>query len=331
MEKSRAICYNATSLVCYREYRLSDPLAEIIAVMRPGPPLSKVVTGSGVWRVDRPAGGEPFYCVVVEGSARLSVRGGPAVTLEQGDFALIPASCGFTMSSLAAAAPDDEMQWTITVRDTETRHGNPQGPADVRLLIGHFVFGSPDSDLLVSLLPQFLHVRGDMRLSMLVRLITDEARGARPAREMILARLLEVLLVEAVRSTAADSGIASPGIARGLADPRLAEVIRGLHRDPARPWTVEEMARDAALSRSAFFNRFRRMVGLAPMEYLTSWRMALAKDMLEAGQAGMQEIADSIGYGSASAFSTAFTRLVGVPPSRYAERQKEVGEQPLVA
>lgn len=153
---------------------------------------------------------------------------------------------------------------------------------------------------------------------MLVRLITDEARTDRPAREMILARLLEVLLVEALRSAAAEA--APQGIVRGLADPRLALAIRRLHQDPARPWTVEQMAKEAALSRSAFFNRFRQKVGVAPMDYLTSWRMALARNLLRSGQAGLQEIAERVGYGSASAFSTAFTRLVGVPPSRFAEQ-----------
>ena len=135
---------------------------------------------------------------------------------------------------------------------------------------------------------------------------------------MILARLLEVLLVEALRSAAAEA--APHGIVRALADPRLALAIRRLHQDPARPWTVEQMAEEAALSRSAFFNRFRQKLGVAPMEYLTSWRMALARNLLRSGEAGLQEIAERVGYGSASAFSTAFTRLVGVPPSRFAEQ-----------
>lgn len=137
---------------------------------------------------------------------------------------------------------------------------------------------------------------------------------------MILARLLEVLLVEALRS---DAGKEAPrGILRGLRDARLALAIRRLHEDPAREWTVEQLADEAALSRSAFFNRFRHAMGLAPMEYLISWRMALAKNLLRQDGIGIQEIALRIGYGSASAFSTAFTRFVGLPPSRYAEQAR---------
>lgn len=297
---------------------MTDPLAEMVGVLAPGVPMSKVVSGAGSWRVDRLEQGNPFYCVVLEGSADLWVQGRPPITLQEGDFVLIPAAFAFTMSSAQDTDRNEETRWTITMLEGETRHGDPHGTADVRLLIGHFVFGSPDRNLLVSLLPQLLHIRGEQRLSMLVRLITDEARTDRPAREMILARLLEVLLVEALRSAAAEA--APQGIVRGLADPRLALAIRRLHQDPARPWTVEQMAKEAALSRSAFFNRFRQKVGVAPMDYLTSWRMALARNLLRSGQAGLQEIAERVGYGSASAFSTAFTRLVGVPPSRFAEQ-----------
>jgi AraC-like DNA-binding protein len=81
---------------------------------------------------------------------------------------------------------------------------------------------------------------------------------------------------------------------------------------------VAELAQEAALSRSAFFDRFTRAVGLPPMEYLLAWRMALAKDLLRRGEVGLAEVAARVGYGSASAFSTAFSRQVGQPPSRYA-------------
>ncbi len=316
MDRINRIIYSTKSAYRYQEYRLTDPLAEIVGVLAPGAPLSKVVSGAGAWRVDRVESGDPFYCVVLEGSARLFVQGRAPIVLQEGDFVLIPAAFNFTMAGLSEG--DDDLQWTVTMLEGETRHGDPQSRADVRLLVGHFVFGSPDSELLVSLLPQLLHIRGEPRLSMIVHLITDEARTQRPARELILARLLEVMLLEALRSAAAEA--APRGIARALADPRLALAIRHLHQDPSNPWTVERMAALASLSRSAFFNRFRQKVGVAPMEYLTSWRMALARNLLLSGQGGLQEIAERIGYGSASAFSTAFTRLVGMPPSRYAEQ-----------
>ena len=104
--------------------------------------------------------------------------------------------------------------------------------------------------------------------------MSDETRRLRPARDLVLARLLEVLLIEALRSTTHTA--ASPGLLRGLADPRLAAAIRCMHERPGQTWTVAELAKAAALSRSTFFDRFRRAVGAAPMDYLLTWRMALA-------------------------------------------------------
>jgi transcriptional regulator GlxA family with amidase domain len=105
---------------------------------------------------------------------------------------------------------------------------------------------------------------------------------------------------------------------RGLADPRLATALRRIHEHPAEAWTVVRMAHEAALSRSAFFERFSRVVGVAPMEYLLTWRMALARQLLRRENAGVASVAEQVGYGSASAFSVAFARHVGQPPARYA-------------
>jgi len=91
-----------------------------------------------------------------------------------------------------------------------------------------------------------------------------------------------------------------------------------MHGDPARGWTVAQLATKAALSRSAFYERFTRTVGLPPMEYLLAWRMAVAKSLLRRRDLGLAEIAERVGYGSASAFSTAFSRQVGQSPSSYA-------------
>jgi transcriptional regulator GlxA family with amidase domain len=185
------------------------------------------------------------------------------------------------------------------------------------MLGGYFVFDSPDAALLVSLLPALVHVRGVERLSVLVQLVADETRAQRAGRDLVLARLVEVLLVEALRSTSSGEGT-SPGLLRGLADVRLAPAIRQMHAHVERSWTIGELARSAGLSRSAFFDRFTRTVGLPPMEYLLAWRMAVAKDLLRREDLGLAEVAARIGYGSASSFSTAFSRHVGQAPSLYA-------------
>jgi transcriptional regulator GlxA family with amidase domain len=96
---------------------------------------------------------------------------------------------------------------------------------------------------------------------------------------------------------------------------------RGLHDRPAHAWTVAELARQAAISRSTFFERFSRAVGVAPIEYLLAWRMALAKDLLRRCEVSVAEVAERVGYSSASTFSVAFARHVGEPPAKYARAQ----------
>ena len=296
-----------------------DPLTEVVSLLQPGAPFSKLVAGAGAWRVRRSEAGRPFYCVILEGSCRLRAAGHDAMTLEAGDFVLIPSAHRFTMSGLPAATSADLDAPPVQLPGGDFRLGTPDGPADVRLLVGYCVFGSPDAALLVSLLPRLVHVRGERRLATLVQLVGEESRESRPAREVILARLLEVLLIEALRSTAGTA--ASPGLLRGLADGRLALAIRRMHERPTEPWTVAQLAKEAALSRSAFFERFSRAVGVAPMEYLLAWRMALAKDLLRRERVGIGEVAERVGYGSASTFSVAFARHVGMPPTRYAREQ----------
>jgi AraC-like DNA-binding protein len=299
-----------------------DPLAEVVTLLQPGARFSKLVLGAGAWRVSRSDAGEPFYCAILEGGSRIAIDGHEPIALQSGDFVLIPAAYGVAMSSLEPPPADVETAAPVALGNNEFRVGAPDGPADVRMMVGHCSFGSPDASLLVSLLPQFVHVRGEQRLATLVQLVRDESREQRPAREVVLARLLEVLLIEALRSTTGTH--ASPGLARGLADGRLAAAIRGMHAHPTRAWTVAELAKEAALSRSTFFERFSRAVGIAPMEYLLTWRMALAKDLLRRNEGRIAEIAQRVGYSSASTFSVAFTRHVGRPPTQYAREEQAV-------
>ena len=302
---------------------MTDPLSEVITLLQPRAVFSRRISGAGRWGVRYSAFGQPSFCAVLEGRCRLTVDGHVPLTLEAGDFVLLPATPGFTMSGFEPAR-FERLDPKVTSKITgEVRHGTRGGRPDVRLLGGWFAFDSPDSALLVSLLPSLVHVRGVERLSTLVRLVGEEATEQRSGRDLVLTRLVEVLLIEALRLTPGDD--APPGLLRGLADMQLAPAIRQMHNQIARSWTVAQLARTAALSRSAFFERFTRTVGLPPMEYLLAWRMAVAKDLLHRRDLGVGEVAERVGYGSASTFSTAFSRHVGQPPGRYAASVKAEG------
>jgi AraC-like DNA-binding protein len=293
-----------------------DPLSEVITLLQPRAVFSRRISGAGRWGVRYSAFGEPSFCAVLEGSCRLAVEGHRPLTLEAGDFVLLPATPGFTMSGFEPARLEQLDPQIMSKLVGEVRHGTRGGRPDVRLLGGWFAFDSPDTGLLVSLLPSLVHVRGVERLSVLVRMVGEEASESRPGRDLVLIRLVEVLLIEALRAAPGDD--APPGLLRGLADERLAPAIRQIHSQVARSWTVPMLAKSAALSRSAFFERFTRTVGLPPMEYVLSWRMAVARDLLRRQDMPVGEVAERVGYGSASTFSTAFSRHVGQPPGRYA-------------
>lgn len=292
-----------------------DPLAEIVTLLQPAARLSKLVECAGSWRFHRRATGELFYCAVLDGRCRVAVDGQPPTVLQAGDFVLVPAMRDLVNESVDTP-PGRSDTAPVQVGEGHFRAGRQDGPADLRMRIGHCSFGSPDADLLVPLLPQVVLARGQSRLVTLMQLVGDETRARRPARELVLERLLEVLLIEALRWGAGATD--SPGLSRGLADERLAAALCALHARPEYPWTVAELAAEAALSRSAFFIRFNRTVGLPPMQYLLAWRMALAKRLLCQRELGMDQVAERVGYGSASAFSVAFARHSGVAPARYA-------------
>ncbi len=295
---------------------MTDPLSEIIALLQPRTVFTKRISGAGRWGVRYSDFGQPSFCAVLEGRCRLAVDGHPSLTLEAGDFVLLPATPGFTISGFEPVRPERIDPKVTPAPAGEVRHGTRGGKPDVRLLGGYFVFDSPDAALLVSLLPALIHVRGAARLSVLVQLVGEESSEQRPGRDLVLTRLVEVLLIEALRATSGKD--APPGLLRGLADARLAPAMQQMHGQLARSWTMAQLAKKAALSRSAFFERFTRTVGLPPMEYLLAWRMTVAKDLLRRHDCGLGEVAERVGYSSASTFSTAFTRYVGEPPSRYA-------------
>lgn len=294
---------------------MADPLSQVIQLLRPRAVFSKGISGAGAWAVRYAEFGQPGFCAVTEGRCRLAVEGEAPIVLEEGDFVLLPATPAFTMSGFEPASPVRIDPKTVAPPDREIRHGRRDGPADVRQFGGWFTFDAPDASLMVSLLPRLIHIRGVPRLTQLVSLLGEEAAGDAMGRDLILERLVEILLIEALR--AAPPTLSEPGLLRGLADPRIAAALRGLHSAIDRDWTVPQLAEAAGLSRSAFFDRFARTVGLRPMEYLLAWRMAVAKNLLCGRKLSLDEVAGQIGYSSASTFSTAFSRHVGMPPGRF--------------
>jgi AraC-like DNA-binding protein len=227
----------------------------------------------------------------------------------------------FMMSSLEPPTSEDADTVPVALPSGEFRLGTRAGPARGLVGRGPLRLRFADAALLVSLLPRLVHVQGEKRLATLMTLVSEESRAQRPARDVILARLLEVLLIEALRSTTGTE--ASPGLLRGLADGRLAVAVRRMHEEPTRPWTVAQLAKEAALSRSAFFERFKRAVGVAPMAYLLAWRMALAKNLLRRKEGNVAEVAERVATAPRARSASRSPLCSGLPPMQYAREKAE--------
>jgi len=262
------------------------------------------------------------YHVVTEGSCWASLVGEPAIELGQGDIVVFPQGDAHVMSSAPGMrGPADIEQFRI-----------PNGyPLPIAIELGesgdsaHLVCGFLGCDVtpfnpLLATLPRLLCRRRsstETELDSLVRLALSESTRSRPGSECVLARLSEVLFLEVVRQHVAAAPMESAGWLAGLRDQHVGRALAHLHRQPAHPWTLDELARDTGLSRSMLAERFTQLVGEPPMQYLAKWRMQLAAGLLTRTSASLAEVSARVGYTSEAAFSRAFKRLVGVAPAFY--------------
>jgi AraC-like DNA-binding protein len=292
-----------------------DPLSDLITLLRPTTAVSKPITGKGRWGVRYGAYNAPGFTIILQGECWITFEGKEPMKYERGDFLLLPSTPPFSLSS----HPRIECRLVEPVI-TAVRHGEQEGEADFVSVGGTFRIEQVNSPLLLALLPDMIHIPVGRtgKLGGVIQLIMEECRSEEPGKEMVLQRLLEVLLMEALRWRSMDTHGVPSGLLKGMRDPALARVLGAMHADVRAGWTVAELAKVAGMSRSAFAARFCEILGCGPMEYLARWKMALAKDALMRGVKTLDRIADEIGYESASAFSTAFRKRLGCSPGRFA-------------
>jgi AraC-like DNA-binding protein len=298
-----------------------DPFLDLIRLLRPSATLWGGLDGAGRWGLSFQKRDDLLICWIERGECLLTRPDCAPVRLRTNDFVLIRSSTPFTLASDLTARPVDAEAAVAGSGKSWLRLGEGEdAPATLRA--GRFVFDTANEDLLMDLLPQLVHIAADDESSERLRslLTMNEAEFRRPASgsEFVIARLMELILVEILRTQASRVGVEQRGLLAGLADPIVSRALSAMHGDVAHDWTVAALARLCGASRSSFAARFRGIVGRGPVEYLLRWRMALAKDELRRGRLPISEIALAIGFQSSSAFSTAFSRDVGCSPRRFA-------------
>jgi len=299
-----------------------DALTDVVQLLRPKTALMGSMAAFGDWGVQVPPQPGPMLYFVMDGETLFRAAESETTKLEAGDFVLSGnpvADSFFSRPGQDIVLSDEEFKARHSV-DGEIVVGNARRGSPMRVTGGCILCDPTNADLLSELLPRLVHIRAGegigARFGNLISYIHEEADNSRVGSDLILSRLLEVLLIETLRREA--TKLPHPGILRGLSDPQLARAISDIHSDVRRGWTIADLAQRAGMSRSAFARRFSEAVGLAPVEYLLRWRMAIAKDALRYSRGTLEEIAEKVGYRSASAFSTAFSQKVGCPPSEFA-------------
>jgi AraC-like DNA-binding protein len=206
-------------------------------------------------------------------------------------------------------------------------HADPgDNPRATVFLCGAYQFSGDVGRGLLDALPPVMTLSAiDDPIRDVITLLSRELVRTEPAQQIVLDRLLDLLLVLAIRSDFHHSATA-PRWYRASADPRLSAALQAMHENAARPWTVPELAAVSGLSRAAFARAFHQALGQAPMQYLTEWRMTLARDHLRASDLSLAQIADATGYRSPFAFAAAFRRHHADPPGAWRRRERAAAD-----
>ena len=242
---------------------------------------------------------------------------GPRSTLElaPGDVALVRGGPDHFIAHKPGAA-------CLPPEQFFTRHKDDSADGTNVFLCGAYVLAGDIGRGLLEALPPILTLSAAAHdpLHNVIGLLSSELAASAPGQQTVLDRLLDVLLVLAIRTCFQRSEHA-PRWYQASTDPRLAPALSAVHTDAAHPWTVPELAALSGLSRAAFARIFQLALGQAPMHYLTEWRMTLARDHLRAGELTLAQIGARTGYASPYAFAAAFRRHHGVPPGRWRQRE----------
>jgi AraC-like DNA-binding protein len=282
-----------------------------------------------------------LFHILVDGECEVVCHGLPATTMESGDVVVLPRGDWHTMRSCGATTTAP-----LTSIFKPGQYDEPPllsfggGGASSRFVCGYLNYDQRFNPL-VEALPTILVVRArddystidaldaasshtlpmppgsSTWLGTTLKFTISEARAARPGNAAMLGRLTELMFVEIIREYMHRLSTRQGGWLAGLNDASVGKALRLLHANPVRDWTVDDLAREVAVSRSVLAQRFTELVGETPMRYLANWRMQLAKQLMREGTRNIQEVATRVGYESEAAFNRAFKRATGSPPAAW--------------
>ena len=268
------------------------------------------------------------YHFVIAGKVLVSVAGEPTLDVRAGEIVLLPRNDVHTLASGTGLVPVSARHLIQPSADgglAKISHGGGGEPAQI---VCGFL-GSEDSyNPLIATLPRILKLdvrEGASRewVEASVRYAAGELTAGRFASSSLMARLSELLFVEAIRQYSATFSDQEAGWLKGVVDPQVGRALAAIHHNITSPWSADSLAKEVSMSRSAFVDRFTMLVGMPPIRYLTVWRLQAAKRSLRETSKSIAQLAQEVGYGSDEAFSRAFKREFGLSPSRWRDQQTD--------
>jgi AraC-like DNA-binding protein len=310
-----------------------DPLSDVLSLLKLQSYVSGGFDAAGNWAVQfGPFNGIKFHAVL-RGRCWVCVDGEPEpLEVIEGECFLLARGKPFRIASDLAAEPVAFDTLVPHVRDGRIMTHN--GGGEFLSVGGYFTLDDSQADLLLDVLPSIIHVRdepGPSTLRWCIERMRAELREPQPGGGIVAQQLATLVLVQALRLQLADGRHQDGGWLSALADKRMRAVINAMHETPGAKWTLQTLAEQAAMSRTSFALRFKELVGITPMDYLTHWRMTLAAARLTHSRDSVADIGLALGYESEKSFSAAFKRIMKCAPRQYGRQQPKGRESGIDA
>ncbi len=299
----------------------SDPLSNILGLVDAQSVISGELSAGGAWSVRFPPPSQIKFFGVTTGECWLiPERGGERLRLRQGDVFLLAAAAPFVLTSDPSLPPVEALSLF--------RRGDKSGAIgqtrDLVLLCGHVELDPHNASLLTEILPPLIHISASdgaaADLHWVLRRLVRERMEEQPGAGLAAIQLGQLLLLQILRRHLETASHIPEGWLRLLRDPRLAIVLQAMQKNPGHDWRLEDLSKLAGMSRTSFTEHFKAAAGIAPLGFLTDWRMRLAKRALSRDNTPLTELSEALGYASESAFSNAFKRVVGLSPRHFREK-----------
>jgi AraC-like DNA-binding protein len=277
---------------------------------------------SAPWGMEMPVmQGKMMFHIVTQGACYLRFHNGESRLLQPGELALVPRGEGHFIASAEQVQCEPFFNIPVTLLSERFERIEYGGGGDKTLLTcGVLSFDHVAGQKLIQQLPQIIHMTSDQdglaELQALINLMSREAKTLSAGGETIVANLADIIVIKAIRYWIENSPEASRGWLGALKDPKLGKALTAIHTHPETTWTVERLAEKAGMSRSGFSARFTEVIGTSVKQYVTEWRMSLARMKIMQTSVTLTDLAEDLGYQSEAAFSRAYKRVFGVPPLR---------------